>query len=183
MNFFETSLSGAYEIEIEPFRDDRGFFARTFCKKEFEKIGFFYDIIQINHSMTRRNGTIRGLHYQISPASEIKIIRCIQGAVFDVIVDLRTFSPTFLHWHGVELSRENQKMIFVPSGFAHGFQTLSDAAELIYLHSEFYNPEYENGLRFNDPSISIKWPLPLSCISEKDSAFPLINASFKGITI
>lgn len=181
MKFVETPLSGAYEIEIDPFIDDRGLFARTFCKKEFNQIGFDKEIVQINHSLTKNKGTIRGLHYQRPPACEIKIIRCTQGHVFDVMVDLRADSPTFLKWHSVELSSDNMKMVYIPEGFAHGFQSLTDNVELIYHHSEFYRPEYENGLRFNDPFINIKWPLLPNSISIRDQSYLFINDKFKGL--
>jgi dTDP-4-dehydrorhamnose 3,5-epimerase len=181
MKFIETSLAGVYVIELEPFRDDRGLFARTFCQKEFAKIGFDKQIVQMNHSVTRQRGTIRGMHYQRPPACEIKIIRCVQGAVFDIIVDLRVGSLTFLQWHGVELSDENMRMAYIPEGFAHGFQTLTDNAELIYHHSAFYMPEYEHGVRYNDPVLSIIWPLQAGVISTKDQCYPLIASNFKGI--
>ncbi|MBF0232152.1 MAG: dTDP-4-dehydrorhamnose 3,5-epimerase [Desulfamplus sp.] len=183
MHFYETPLLGNYEIELEPFIDDRGMFARTFCKKEFAAIGFNKEIIQINHSLTRQKGTIRGLHYQIPPACETKIIKCIQGRIFDVVVDLRADSATFMKWHSVELSHDNMKMFYIPEGFAHGFQALTDNIELIYYTSEFYNPQYENGLRFDDPSVGIKWPLPLTCISPKDCDHLLLNREFKGLVL
>ena len=174
-------MAGAYVIEFEPLRDERGLFARTFCQREFAKIGFDRQIVQINHSITSQKGTIRGMHYQQPPACEIKIIRCVLGAIFDVMVDLRLASNTFLQWFGVELSKGNTSMVYIPEGFAHGFQTLTDNAELIYLHSAFYSPEYECGLRFDDPALSIVWPLPVSVISAKDKSYPLIDRSFKGI--
>lgn len=181
MKFSKTPLSNVYEINPEPFRDDRGSFTRAFCKNEFAEIGFTKEIVQINHSLTLQKGTVRGLHFQAPPACEIKIIRCTQGLVFDVVVDIRAGSPTFLQWYGLEVSHDNMKMIYIPEGFAHGFQALTDNVELIYHHSEFYNPEYENGLRFDDPAISIKWPLPISCISKKDQGYAVINKNFKGL--
>jgi dTDP-4-dehydrorhamnose 3,5-epimerase len=183
MKFIETPLSGVYVIELEPFHDERGLFARTFCQKEFATIGFDKQIVQINHSITRKGGTIRGMHYQSPPVCEIKIIRCVQGAAFDVMVDLRSGSPTFLQWHGMELSKDNMRMVYIPEGFAHGFQTLADNAELIYHHSAFYSPEYESGLRYDDPALAIKWPLPVGAISPKDQSYPLIDNNFKGIEI
>jgi len=183
MKFIETPLAGAYIIELEPFIDERGFFARMFCLNELSKIGFDRLIVQINHSMTRQKGAIRGLHYQVPPVCETKIIRCVQGAVFDVMLDIRNNSSTYLKWHGVELSKENMRMVFIPDGFAHGFQTLTDNAELIYHHSAFYSPEYERGLRFDDPALAINWPLPVSVISPKDQSYPLIDSNFKGIEI
>jgi dTDP-4-dehydrorhamnose 3,5-epimerase len=181
MKFIRTPLQGAYEIELEPIRDERGLFARTFCKNEFAGIGFRKPIVQINHSITVRKGSIRGMHYQDAPACEIKIIRCIGGSVFDVMVDLRADSATFLHWHGVELSKDSMRMVYIPEGFAHGFQTLSDTAELLYHHSEFYSPECERGLRFDDPVLSIAWPLPAGMVSDKDRNYPLVTDAFKGI--
>lgn len=183
MNFVETPIAGAYYIELEPFLDERGLFARTFCQKELAQIGFHKQIVQINHSVTRQKGTIRGMHYQLPPASETKIIRCVQGKVFDVMVDIRSGSPTFKQWCGVELSKDNMRMVYIPEGFAHGFQTLTDNTELIYHHSAFYNHELEQGLRFNDVALSIKWPLPIGPISTKDQGYPLIDNNFKGIEI
>jgi dTDP-4-dehydrorhamnose 3,5-epimerase len=180
MKFIETPLSGAYVIELEPLRDERGLFARTFCQEEFGQIGLHKQIVQINHSVTRKNGAIRGMHYQHAPAREAKLIRCVQGGVFDVMVDLRADSPTFLHHHGVELSKDNMRMIYIPEGFAHGFQTLTDEAELIYHHSAFYNPQYEHGLRYDDPALAINWPLPAGVVSLKDQNYPLIDDTFKG---
>lgn len=183
MKFIEATLAGAYAIELEPFMEERGLFARTFCQKEFATIGFHKQIVQINHSVTKQKGTIRGMHYQRPPVSEIKIIRCVQGKIFDVMVDLRANSLTFMQWHGMELSKDNLRMAYIPVGFAHGFQTLTDNAELIYHHSAFYSPEYEHGLRFDDPALAIKWPLPLGVISPKDQSYPLTNKNFKGIKI
>jgi len=183
VKFIETPLAGAYVIEPEPFRDDRGIFMRTFCQREFIKIGFSDQIVQINHSITQKKGTIRGMHYQCPPACEIKIIRCIKGEVFDVMVDIRTGSSTFLQWHGVKLSQENMRMVYVPKGFAHGFQTLSNNVELIYHHSTFYNPEYEQGFRYDDSIISIRWPLIVSDVSQRDMSHPILSVSFGGIEV
>jgi dTDP-4-dehydrorhamnose 3,5-epimerase len=183
MKFVETPIAGAYYIELESFLDERGLFARTFCQREFAQIGFHKQIIQINHSVTGQKGTIRGMHYQLPPASETKIIRCIQGKVFDVMVDIRAGSPTFKQWYGVELSKDNMRMVYIPEGFAHGFQTLTDNTELIYHHSAFYTQDLERGLRFNDVALSIKWPLPVGSISPKDQSYPLIDNNFKGIKI
>ncbi|TRZ87846.1 MAG: dTDP-4-dehydrorhamnose 3,5-epimerase [Methanosarcinales archaeon] len=181
MKFVEAPLAGAYVIELEPFLDERGLFARTFCQKEFATIGFHKQIVQINHSVTSQKGAIRGMHYQLPPACETKIIRCVQGKVFDVMVDRRAGSPTFMQWHGVELSKDNMRMIYIPEGFAHGFQTLTDNAELIYHHSAFYSPEYERGLRFDDPALAIKWPLKANGVSERDKNHPLLGEDFSGI--
>lgn len=183
MKFVETPLAGAYEVEIEPLQDERGSFARTFCHKEFAEIGFHKQIMQINHSITRRKGAVRGMHYQRPPACEAKIIRCVHGHVFDVMVDIRAGSPTFMQWHGVELSKDNMRMVYIPEGFAHGFQAITDNAELIYHHSTFYSPEYERGLRYDDPVLAINWPLPVSVVSPKDQSYTLIGVNFKGIAI
>lgn len=181
MKFIPTPLHGAFEVELEPINDERGLFARTFCKNEFAAIGFCKSIVQINHSITLHRGSIRGMHYQVAPACEIKIIRCSEGSVFDVMVDLRAGSPTFLHWHGVELSKNAMRMVYIPEGFAHGFQTLSDSAELLYHHSEFYSPDHERGLRFDDPALAIEWPLPVGMVSDKDRNYPLVTNVFGGI--
>lgn len=183
MIFIHTPLSGAYVIEPEPFIDERGIFARTFCLKEFAKIGFDKQIVQINHSSTKQKGTIRGMHCQRPPASEIKFIRCVQGKVFDVMVDLRTRSSTFMQWFSVELSKDTMRMVYIPEGFAHGFQAMTDNAELIYHHSAFYSPEYEQALRYDDPALAIKWPLPIGFVSSKDRNYPLIDTTYKGIEI
>lgn len=183
MRFIETPLSGAYVIELESFQDERGLFMRTFCQKEFAAIGFHEQIVQINHSITKHKGTIRGMHYQVPPAGEIKIIRCVQGKVWDVMVDIRKGSPSFKKWHGVELSQDNMSMAFIPEGFAHGFQALTDNTALIYHHSGFYSPENEQGLRFNDPTLSINWPLPACKISNRDQNFSLLTTTFQGIKI
>ena len=181
MIFHETALEGAYIIDLEPFSDDRGLFARTFCKREFAAIGHHKEFVQFNHSHSNQKGTLRGLHYQRPPHAEIKLIRCIRGSVFDVIVDLRHQSPTFLQHVGVELSEQNLRMIYVPEGFAHGFQTLQDHCELIYHHTAFYTPDSDGGIRYNDPKIRISWPLGLSTISDKDKNLPLLSDDFAGM--
>lgn len=181
MIFSPTTLNGSYIIELEQFSDTRGWFARYYCKKEFRKIGQEKEWVQMNHSFTAAKGTIRGMHYQVAPYREIKMIRCIAGAVFDVIVDLRKNAPTFLQWFGAELSAQNKRMMYIPEGFAHGFQSLSDDAELLYHHSEYYTPGAEGGIKYDDPRIKIGWPLPLRVISDRDSAHPHIDNNFKGI--
>ena len=181
MIFTETSLTGCYVIVPEPFVDERGWFARTFCKNEFATIGHTAEWVQINHSFTNKKGTIRGMHYQLPPFSEIKLVRCISGAVYDVIIDLRKTSVTYLQWYGIELSAKNKKMIYIPEGFAHGFQTMSDDAELIYHHSQFYAPRVEGGIRNDDPVINIRWPLEVSVISERDKQHALLDNNFKGL--
>ena len=181
MKFFRTTLEGVYIIEVEPFIDERGLFARTFCQNEFATIGFNEHIVQINQSITKKKGTIRGMHFQFPPACETKIVRCISGSIFDAVVDLRAGSPTFLKWYATELSTENMRMVYIPEGFAHGFQTLTDNTELIYLHSEFYSPDHEGGLRYDDPEIAIEWPLPVYAVSPRDRSYELVGESFKGI--
>ena len=139
--------------------------------------------MQINHSLTRKKGAIRGLHFQYPPKAEIKVVKCLSGSVFDVIVDLRRNSSSFLQWHGEVLSSENEKMMYVPEGFAHGFQTLEEDTELLYLHTEFYSPEHEGGVLYNEPMINVSWPLDVTDISTKDNNYPLLSTSFEGIPL
>ncbi len=181
MIFSPTLLNGSYIIELNPLQDERGWFSRYYCKEEFQKINHTKEWVQMNHSFTKQKGSLRGMHYQINPSKEIKMVRCISGAVFDVIIDLRSGSDTFLKWIGVELSAENKKMVYIPEGFAHGFQCMEDDCELLYHHSAFYNPTAEAGIRFNDPLININWPLPLTAISPRDQQHPYLNQNFKGI--
>ncbi|RZM11905.1 MAG: dTDP-4-dehydrorhamnose 3,5-epimerase [Pedobacter sp.] len=181
MTFTELPLKGSYVVDLDLFSDDRGWFARTFCKNEFEAIGHNAEWVQMNHSFTRHKGTIRGMHYQLPPFTEIKMVRCIAGAVYDVIVDIRKDSATFLKWAAVELSAANKKMIVIPAGFAHGFQALEDNSELIYNHSQFYMPGVEGGILYNDTAINIEWPLPVGIISDRDKQHPEIDHNFKGI--
>lgn len=183
MNFIETKLKGAYVIELNPLEDERGMFARVFCKKEFSKIKHDKEFVQFNHSLNEKKGILRGLHYQEPPFAEIKLIRCIRGALFDVIVDIRKSSSTFLQWTGVELSETNMKMMYVPEGFAHGFQTLNDSTELLYHHTNFYEPSAERGIRYNDSMIGIQWPDKVPIISEKDTNYPLLKTGFTGIEL
>lgn len=181
MIFTGTILKGSYIIDLEPLGDERGWFARTYCKNEFSKIGHTKEWVQLNHSFTSLKGTIRGMHYQLPPFSEIKLVRCISGAVYDVIIDLRKGSPTFLHYFAEELSSTNKKMIYIPEGFAHGFQTLTDDCELIYHHSQFYTPGVEGGIKYDEPKINIEWPLPILTISSRDNAHSFIDDNFKGL--
>jgi dTDP-4-dehydrorhamnose 3,5-epimerase len=176
-------MAGAYIVEPEPLSDQRGWFARTYCRSEFEQIGHRKEWVQMNHSYTREKGTIRGLHFQLPPYAEIKLIRCIAGAVFDVIVDVRSHSPGFLQWYGVELSAANKKMMYIPEGFAHGFQTLTDDAELVYCHSAYYMAGRESGIRYDDPVAGITWPLSVTEISDRDENHPLLDSQFTGIQI
>jgi dTDP-4-dehydrorhamnose 3,5-epimerase len=181
MKFIQTPLPDAYLIELTPFKDDRGQFARTFCMKEFAKIGHTKPFVQINHSINVEKGTLRGMHFQQKPHREIKLIRCIAGAVYDVIVDLRKESPTFLQHFGVELSKENGYMIYVPEGFAHGFQTLAPNSELLYHHTDFYTPTVEGGVRYDDKLLNIHWKLPPVNLSPKDITYKDLNKNFEGI--
>lgn len=181
MIFSPTPLNGSFVIDLEALMDKRGWFARYYCKKEFSQIGHKDEWVQMNHSFTSSIGTIRGMHFQKEPFKEIKLIRCVAGTVFDVIVDLRQGSPTFLKWFGIELSAGNKKSIYVPEGFAHGFQSLSDNCELLYHHTAFYQPGSEGGIRYNDPAMGINWPLPISVISDRDDQHPLLDNEFKGI--
>jgi len=181
MIFRETALKGAYLIEAEPLGDIRGLFARTYCKNEFSRIGHQKEFVQFNHSHTFRKGTIRGMHYQLPPYTEIKLVRCIRGSVYDVIIDIRKGSPTFLKYLPVELSEHNLLSLYIPEGFAHGFQTLEDNTQLIYHHTAYYVSGSEAGIRYNDPLISISWPLTVTVITEKDLNYNLLNSNFKGI--
>jgi dTDP-4-dehydrorhamnose 3,5-epimerase len=181
MQFNKTPLKGAYTIELEKRGDDRGFFARLFCEKEFGAIGLETHFVQINNSSSAKQGTLRGMHFQVPPAGEVKVVRCIKGSLFDVIVDLRPDSPTFKQWFGSELSAENRRMMYVPRGFAHGFITLTNDTEAFYLVSEFYALEQERGLRFNDPAIGIEWPIAPTEVSEKDKKWPDLDPSFHSL--
>ncbi len=181
MLFTETKLKSAFIIDLEPRQDHRGFFARTFCAKEFEAHGLKPAVAQCNLSFNHKKGTLRGMHYQIPPAAETKLIRCTQGAIYDVIVDMRPESPTYLQHIGVELTAENRRALYVPEMFAHGYQALTDGAEVIYQVGEFYTPGYERGMRYNDPVLKLDWPLPVSEISEKDAAWPLLETISLGV--
>jgi len=181
MTFTPLKLSGSYLISLNVFKDNRGWFVRTYCKNEFEQIGHDKEWVQMNHSFTTKKGTIRGMHFQRPPYAEIKMVRCIAGAVYDVIIDIRQGSATYLQWVAVELSAANKNMIYIPEGFAHGFQTLTDDAELIYQHSQFYGPGQEEGLFYNDPAFHIDWPLTVTEISEKDKLHHIIDSNFKAI--
>ena len=172
MKFQETKLKGAFIIDIERLEDDRGFFARAWCKNEMEAHGCSADLKQANLSLSSKKGTLRGMHYQISPYEESKLVRCTCGALYDVIVDLRKDSPTYKEWIGVELTADNRRMLYVPEGFGHGFVTLEDDTEAFYLVTEFYTPGAEQGIRYNDPALGIEWPVDVEVISEKDASWP-----------
>lgn len=168
MKFHKARLKNVYIIELEKHEDERGFFARTFCQEEFKAHGLNFRVVQCNMSFNKKKGTLRGMHYQVAPHEEAKLVRCTRGAIYDVIIDLRKDSPTFKQWITVELTAENRHMLYVPEGFAHGFQTLEDNTEIFYQVSEFYHPESERGIRWDDPALGIKWPFPVTNISEKD---------------
>ena len=172
MQFKETKLSGAYIIDLDTLEDERGFFARAFCQKEFEENGLKSNIAQCNLSFNHKKGTLRGMHYQVKPYEEVKMVRCTQGKILDVIIDLRKDSATYKKWVGVELSAENNSMLYVPEGFAHGYQTLEDNSVVYYQVTEFYQPGSERGIRWNDPAFNIDWPLEISVISDKDNSHP-----------
>ena len=183
MIFTETPLAGAYLIDIEKRGDDRGFFARVFCEKEFGAHGLETRFVQVNNSTSGKRGTLRGLHYQLPPASEVKLVRSIRGSLYDVIVDLRAGSPTFGKWFGAELSAENRRMMYVPRGFAHAFMTLTDDVEALYLVSSFYSPQEERGVRWDDPTVGIEWPVLPSEISDKDRSWPSLDPAFHGFDL
>jgi dTDP-4-dehydrorhamnose 3,5-epimerase len=174
MKFTGTNLEGAFVIDLEQRWDDRGYFARTFCATVFAAHGLKPVFVQGNLSFNYRKGTLRGLHYQVAPATEAKLVRCAKGAIYDVIIDLRHDSPTYLSHFGVELTAESGRALYIPEMFAHGYQTLTDGAEVLYQVSEFYTPECERGIRYNDPSFGIEWPLPVAEISEKDAVWPFV---------
>lgn len=177
------NLLGAKKIKKKKYQDKRGYLSRVFCYDELKKNKINFSIKQINITLTKKKGTIRGLHFQLPPHSEIKMVSCIKGKIFDVIVDLRKNSKTFLKTHSEILSEKNQKSLIVPKGFAHGFQALEDNCEILYFHSENYNSDYEDGIKYNDPQLSIKWPKNTTNISKRDDNFKLILENFKGLKI
>jgi dTDP-4-dehydrorhamnose 3,5-epimerase len=172
MRFTPTPLRDAYVVELEKIEDERGYFARTWCEREFGEHGLDNRLVQCSASFNARKGTLRGLHYQVAPHAETKLVRCTRGAIFDVIVDLRPSSPTFLKWFGAELTAENGRMLHIPRGFAHGFQTVSDNSEIFYQMSAFWEPAAGRGVRWNDPLLGVRWPLEVTVISEKDRLYP-----------
>lgn len=182
-SIIETPIDGLKIIERKPIDDSRGFLARIFCGDYLKSAGWDKPIAQINQTVSKKIGAVRGLHFQNTPYAEMKLVSCLQGEIWDVAVDLRKNSATFLHWHAEKLSAENCRALLIPEGFAHGFQTLSDDCELLYLHSAPYRPEAEAGLSPKDPKLSISWPLDFSEISIKDTNHPLIGDEFKGIAL
>jgi dTDP-4-dehydrorhamnose 3,5-epimerase len=175
VRFTPTEIPGAFIIDLEPHVDERGFFARTFCAREFAEHGLSMAIAQVNTSYNHRRGTLRGMHFQAEPAPEAKLVRCISGAIYDVVVDMRPDSPTYLRHVGVELSAANRRQLFIPRLCAAGYQTLADETEVAYQVSEFYTPETERGIRHDDPALGIAWPVPVTEISAKDAAWPLLS--------
>lgn len=172
MIFTETKLKGSFIIEIEKNIDERGFFSRIWCANEMNKHGLSTEICQANISSNKIKGTLRGMHYQVAPYQETKIVQCVRGAIFDVIIDLRKDSLTYHQWFGVELSHDNHKMLYIPEDFSHGFITLTDNCDVSYLMSQFYHPNSVAGIRWNDPSFNIKWPIEPRVVSEKDKSYP-----------
>ncbi len=175
MIFTESKLKGAFIIEMDKKGDDRGFFARTWCKNEFEAQGLSAQFVQVNLAFNEKKGILRGMHYQRTPYEEVKLVRCTRGALYDVIIDIRKSSPTYKQWIGVELTQNNYRMLYVPEGFAHGYQTLEDHTEIIYQVSQFYSPNAEGGVRWDDATVNIVWPeTEERIISPKDKAWPLL---------
>lgn len=181
MKFNDTPLQGAHTIELDKRGDGRGFFARLFCTEEFSNQGIASSYTQINNSLTSEKGTLRGMHYQLPPSAEVKVVRCIRGSLYDVILDLRPDSPTYGEWFGETLSAENRLMMYAPKGFAHGFVTLEENTEAIYLVSDPYAPDLERGIRFDDPEFNIEWPITPVEVSEKDRSWPDFDREWHGI--
>ncbi|MHB0866217.1 MAG: dTDP-4-dehydrorhamnose 3,5-epimerase [Thermoleophilia bacterium] len=182
-DFIPTPLAGLMLVQRKAIEDHRGFLSRFYCADEFRAAGITKPIAQINHTLTRKKGAVRGLHFQHPPHAEAKLVSCLKGEIFDVAVDLCRVSPTFLHWYGVVLSARNQQSLLIPEGFAHGFQTLEEDCELVYLHTGAYHPESEGALNVADPKLDIAWPLTITEISERDRNHKLIEQSFQGITL
>ena len=172
MIFTETSLNGLYIVELVRLEDERGYFARSWCQREFEEHGLNSQLVQCNISFNKRRGTLRGMHYQTAPYEEAKLVRCTRGSLYDVVIDIRPTSQTFKSWFAVELTSEHHRALYIPEGFAHGFQTLIDNTEVFYQMSEFYHPESAKGIRWNDSEFSIAWPIEALVVSEKDNSYP-----------
>lgn len=182
MQVIPLKIAGAYELIAEPFKDHRGLFERAFCARELkEKTGMNKAILQVNHSVTARIGALRGMHYQLPPKTETKIVKSLKGSVYDVILDLRKNSVTFKKWVAIELTEEKLNGVLIPDGCAHGFQVLRKNAELLYFHTEFYSPEHEAGVRYDDPAFMVDWPLEVAEISKRDQNHPLLSNEFEGI--
>lgn len=183
MIYTPTPLPGAFLIDLDKKGDARGFFARVFCSQEFGCRGLATQFVQINSSLSARKGTLRGMHYQLEPSAEVKVVRCVRGELYDVILDIRPDSPTFGQSFGAELTSENRRMMYVPKGFAHGFLTLGDDSEAFYLVSSYYAPESERGIRFDDPRFSIQWPIEPVEVSEKDGKWPNFDQEWHGVEL
>ena len=175
MKFQETTLSGVYTIELEPIGDARGYFSRFWCRRELQEQGLCFELAQINTSYNAHAGTVRGFHYQRDPHAEIRIVACTSGKAYDVAVDVRPDSATYLNWFGAELSADNHRLLCIPAGFAHGYQALEDDTRMLYLISEFYAPDSEDGLRYDDPAIGVSWPHEVTSVSDKDTKWPLVG--------
>jgi len=182
-DFTPTRLSGLTVVQRKAFEDDRGFLSRLYCTADFSQAGMEKAIAQINHSLTRTKGAVRGLHVQYPPHAEMKLVSCLSGVVYDVAVDLRRHSPTFLQWHSEILSASNRKSLLIPEGCAHGFQALTEYCELIYLHTAIYSPEAEGALNVADPTLGISWPLPIEDLSDRDRNHPFIGPEYPGIDL
>lgn len=183
LTILDTPIEDLKVIQRQLINDSRGFLTRLFCAEELADAGWCKPVSQINHTFTEKRGTIRGMHFQRHPFAEIKLVTCLRGAIWDVAVDLRIGSPTYLDWHAEELSGANGRSLLIPEGFAHGFQTLSDNCELVYLHSNVHSPNFEAGVNIKDPELSIRWPLDISEISVRDSSFPMISIQFEGVNL
>jgi dTDP-4-dehydrorhamnose 3,5-epimerase len=179
--FFSTPLSGLIVIKRQAIEDDRGFLCRFYCSEEFKDIGLNKSIVQVNHTLTKKKGSVRGLHFQHPPHAETKFVSCLKGEIFDVAVDIRHNSPTFLHWYSEILSDTNRKSLLIPEGFAHGFQSMTNDCELIYLHTESYMPSAEGGLNVRDVRLNITWPLNIAELSKRDQAYRYIDGKFEGM--
>jgi len=177
MTFTETAIRGVFIVDLERMEDERGFFARSFCQEEFRARGLKTEIAQSNVSFNRRQGTLRGMHLQVAPAAEAKLVRCTRGAVHDVIVDLRPEAPTYCKWVAVRMTEHDGRALYIPEGIAHGFQTLRDNTELFYQMFRAYAPEWQRGVRWDDPAFGIEWPIPNAIISERDMSYPPFNPS------
>lgn len=183
MNIRQTPIAGVVVVENQPFQDNRGAFARLFCEQSLAQVLGQRHIVQVNHSRTASLGAVRGMHFQYAPHAEMKMVRCLKGRVWDVVVDLRAGSETFLHWHAEELTPESGRMFVIPQGCAHGFQVLEAQSELLYLHTAFYEPKAEGALRYDDPRLDIAWPLPVTDLSERDKQHALLSTDFAGLYV
>jgi len=183
MQIRSTDIAGALVVDGQPYADHRGAFSRLFCERELAEVVGDRHVVQINHSRTHAVGAVRGMHFQHPPYAEMKMVRCIRGRVWDVLVDLRAGSPTFLCWHAEELSPDTSRMLVIPEGCAHGFQVLEADSELLYLHTAFYTPASEGALRYDDPQLAIRWPLPVTDLSERDKTHALLSINFIGLDV